>query len=689
MSEKPTYEELEQRIQELEQAEFKRKRTEKALLESEAKIKAILAALPDLMFQHDENGAHLEFYASSNDKLYLGPDEFLGKRVNEVLPREAGEKIQYHIRKALKTGQMQVFGYQLDFPEGPRYYEARMVVCGENETLTIVRNITESKRAEDTLRQSEERYRSFVHNFMGIAFHGRMDFTPIFFHGSVKEITGYTEDEFIAGKPSWDKVIHPDDFHSYLSKETNNLRTVPNYSSEREYRIVRKDGAVRWVHEIIQNVCDDSRKPTILQGAIYDISERKRTEIALQEAYNIINRSPAVAFLWKNLAEWPVQFVSDNVVELFGFAAEEFTSGQVSYAKTVHPDDLERVTKEVATFSNEKERKIFAHEPYRIVTKEGKTKWIDDRTFIRRDNNGKITHFQGIVIDITLRKLAEKSLQEAHDQLEKKVAERTHDLEKSKKAAEAANQAKSEFLANMGHEFYTPLNHIIGYTEMVVDQHFGQLNDTQKGHLDHVLSSSRHLLSLINDILDISKLEVGEMKMNYTQVNLKVLLENSIDRIKGKASKKSIQILPDIRNLPENIIADEDKLKQILYNLLSNAVKFTSERGHIRLKAYTISNGEAKQANGSVNGQMVEFAVQDSGIGLELSDIDRIFNPLEQADNSRDKKFQGIGSGLSLAKTLAELNKGTIRAESKGPGQGSTFYLTMPVKPYNPDDLGQ
>jgi len=148
MSEKPSYEELEQRIQELERAEFKRKRTEKALMESEAKTKAILEAIPDLMFQLSKDGVHLDFYAPNSDKLYIDPDDFLGKRVNKVLPKKVCEEYQYHIRKAFETRRMQVFNYQLDFPEGPRHYEGRMVVSGKNETLTIVRNITESKQTE-------------------------------------------------------------------------------------------------------------------------------------------------------------------------------------------------------------------------------------------------------------------------------------------------------------------------------------------------------------------------------------------------------------------------------------------------------------------------------------------------------------------------------------------------------------
>ncbi len=148
-----------------------------------------------------------------------------------------------------------------------------------------------------------------------------------------------------------------------------------------------------------------------------EINERKRAEKALQEAYSIINRSPAVAFLWKNLEGWPVEFVSYNVMELFGYTAEEFTSGQISYAKTVHPDDLEKVAKEVATFSNEKERTGFVHEPYRIVSKDGKVRWVDDRTYIRRDDKGNITHFEGIVVDITSSMQASAILRENKEKL--------------------------------------------------------------------------------------------------------------------------------------------------------------------------------------------------------------------------------------------------------------------------------
>ncbi|MCK5164306.1 MAG: PAS domain-containing protein [Desulfobacula sp.] len=143
----------------------------------------------------------------------------------------------------------------------------------------------------------------------------------------------------------------------------------------------------------------------------------KQIKNRLIEAYEIIERSPAVAFLWKNLEGWPVEFVSENVMELFGYSADDFVSGRVLYTKVVHPDDLKRVAGEVANFSIGKGQKRFTHEPYRIVTKDGKIKWIVDRTYIRRDENGKITHYQGIVLDITKRKQADELVRDLSQML--------------------------------------------------------------------------------------------------------------------------------------------------------------------------------------------------------------------------------------------------------------------------------
>jgi len=241
----------------------------------------------------------------------------------------------------------------------------------------------------------------------------------------------------------------------------------------------------------------------------------------------------------------------------------------------------------------------------------------------------------------------------------------------------------------MSHELRTPLNHIIGFTELVLDRHFGDLNETQEEYLGDVLTSSRHLLSLINDILDLSKVEAGKFELELTDVNLKEVLANSLVMIKEKAMKNGIQLSTDVYGIPEAITADERKLKQIIYNLLSNAVKFTPNGGEICLMSKKISRDDLKMMHLELSetqnlkfetGDFIKISVIDTGIGIKPEELKRIFSPFEQVENSASREFQGTGLGLSLSRSLVELHGGRIWAESEGEGKGSRFSFILPVK---------
>ena len=292
-----------------------------------------------------------------------------------------------------------------------------------------------------------------------------------------------------------------------------------------------------------------------------------------------------------------------------------------------------------------------------------------------------------------------EKLRQANKNLEKRVEERTAELKEMKVTAEAASCAKSTFLANMSHELRTPLNHIIGFSELIVDELFGNLNSQQQEYLSNILDSSKHLLSLINDILDLSKVEVGMLQLEPSGVDIRILLRNSLNIVKEKAIKHSLDITLDADGIPEIITADERKLKQILYNLLSNAVKFTMDGGKIWLKAKQINVGTtmgvkdcevqelkailAQKDNGndlrSRTQSWIEFSVTDTGIGIKAQDQERIFERFEQTEDPLAKKYQGTGLGLSLTKSLVELHHGKIWAESEGLGKGSIFRFIIPV----------
>lgn len=266
-----------------------------------------------------------------------------------------------------------------------------------------------------------------------------------------------------------------------------------------------------------------------------------------------------------------------------------------------------------------------------------------------------------------------EALKQANQGLEKRVRERTEelaqtnrDLNEARKTAELALRAKSDFLSCMSHEFFTPLNHIVGFCNLLDE--LGNLDETQDEYLEIIMKSSQDITELVKDILDFSNASSGKMVRMDSIVDVKSLLEKSLAMIKEKAVEKEINIFVDTWNIPKVISADEYKLRQVLFNLLSNAVKFNSRDGQITLKADLVNENK-----------MLKISVIDTGIGIEEQNIDRIFNSFEQADDYMSRRYDGAGLGLYLAKKLVELHHGRLWAESKGKGKGSIFSFVIPV----------
>jgi signal transduction histidine kinase len=293
-------------------------------------------------------------------------------------------------------------------------------------------------------------------------------------------------------------------------------------------------------------------------------------------------------------------------------------------------------------------------------------------------------------------------VQQVNKDLENRVKQRTHELSESNKLlkneiqtrkfvekqlkeakirAELANRAKSTFIANMSHELRTPLNHIIGFTELVLDKDVGELNETQKEYLNDVKQSGAHLLSLINDILDLSRVEAGKLKYDPTHIDIRELITNSLIMVKEKAFRHNIKLTESVdSNVPDTIILDERGIKQVMYNLLSNAVKFTPDKGAISVVAEMLEpDEEPKETTANANGRYLKVSISDTGIGINPDNLTRVFGRFEQIENSLARNYTGTGLGLSLSKELIEIHKGKIWAESRGEGNGSTFHFIIPA----------
>jgi signal transduction histidine kinase len=233
---------------------------------------------------------------------------------------------------------------------------------------------------------------------------------------------------------------------------------------------------------------------------------------------------------------------------------------------------------------------------------------------------------------------------------------------------EVANRHKSEFLANMSHELRTPLNAIIGFSEVLLERMFGELNDKQAEYLEDILSSGRHLLSLINDILDLSKIEAGRMELELEAFDLPVALDNALTLVRERANRHGIGLDVTVDKRLGTFVGDERKIKQVLLNLLSNAVKFTFEGGKVVVSAV--------RANGSV-----EISVKDTGIGIAAEDQEAIFEEFRQVGDDYARKREGTGLGLTLARRFVELHGGRIWVKSEM-GRGSTFTFSLPERPW-------
>ncbi|MFQ5989606.1 MAG: GAF domain-containing sensor histidine kinase [Candidatus Methylomirabilales bacterium] len=288
------------------------------------------------------------------------------------------------------------------------------------------------------------------------------------------------------------------------------------------------------------------------------------------------------------------------------------------------------------------------------------------------------------VAALHLEELVESRTQELQDANAK--------LQEALRRSEESSHTKSRFLATMSHELRTPLNAIIGFAELLQDQQFGLLNEKQQRYVGHVLSGGQHLLSLINGILDLAKVEAGKLELHPQPFPLPEAIRAALDSLRPQAEAKRLEFHLTLEGCPATLVADPVRFRQILYNLFSNALKFTPEGGHVTViprlvlgSPSTMHSGdipgcEASSVNREPHPGAVEIAVQDSGVGIKTKDLAKLFEPFTQLDASLSRHHEGTGLGLALTKKLVELHGGSIGVQSLGEGRGCTFTVTLPLQ---------
>jgi PAS domain S-box-containing protein len=290
------------------------------------------------------------------------------------------------------------------------------------------------------------------------------------------------------------------------------------------------------------------------------------------------------------------------------------------------------------------------------TTRDGRKVPVSFSGSVMRDERGEVQGIVCVAKDITERKRAEEALEVANTQLQEVV-----------QLAENASRHKSEFLSNMSHELRTPLNSVIGFSQLLQAKTGGALTEKQARYVSNILTSGRHLLTLINDILDLSKVEAGKVELQPEPFALPEALAGILTDIRPQAKAKGVELQLEMDNAPSLLTADPVRFKQILLNLLSNAVKFTPDGGKVTVSARPPQDG------------FVEIAVTDTGIGIKTEDTPRLFQPFTQLEAASTKQYQGTGLGLALTKKLVELHGGTIAVSSEGVGKGTTFSVRLPL----------
>jgi PAS domain S-box-containing protein len=459
----------------------------------------------------------------------------------------------------------------------------------------------------------------------------------------------------------WFAAIHPEDRERVKMAVAHLLDKDAHY--DMTYRLLLANGTEKYVHEHCETQADNEGRPLISIGVVQDVTDQVLTEQSVRESEMRFRTIADFTYDWEY---WQGQqdeilYINPACERITGYSPLEFIIRPALLDEIVHPEDRQRFL----IHHHEVEHEALASLEFRIITKDGRVRWIGHGCRAVSGADGQPMGRRASNQDITDRKLAETELDQYRLHLEAMVEERTAALSTAKEAAEAANRAKTTFLATMSHELRTPMNGIMGLTGLALRK---ATDPKQIDQLSKVTQSSEKLLAIINDILEYSKTESERFALENTDFNLHTVLEKLVE-LKGLQARDKgldlvIDIAPKLADLRLN--GDAEHLGQILNHLTSNAIKFTTA-GSVSVRAHVAEERPADV--------LIRFEVEDTGVGISAEDQKRLFTAFEQTDGAMTRKHGGIGLGLALSKRLVRAMGGGIGVESTE-GKGSAFWFT-------------
>ena len=637
----------------------RRKTAESALDESQRTLRAVVDAIPAGVNATDREGRLIFINAYQAARFNVDADSVVGESLSKFRTAAHAEQIRAWNAEVFASGRaltnidddvLEADGETRNWhvTKAPVFDEAGNVAS----VVTVALDVTDQRKSHEALKQSE-RQLAEAHRIAGLgSWETNMETDRHEWSDEVFRIFGVSPDDFDHTSQAFFDYVHPEDVE--LVRQLIHAVITEGYPFSIQHRIVRPDGAVRVVQQEAVVIRDENGRVIRMRGTVQDITERAEAEAALRESRARLAHAQRLAgfghCIWDEKNQ-RLAYCSIEVAELFGVPRRSFPKMHYDLLDFVDPGDRERVRS--ATESAKAGEHAYEIE-YGIVRPDGGLRSVVEIGEVVLDPSGRIDRTVSTFQDITERK---------------RVVE---ELRAAKEEAELASRAKSEFLANMSHELRTPLNAIIGFSEMILGTFFGPVGSAK--YLEYsqsIKDSGAHLLEIINDILDLSKIETNTVVPDDDDVDVDRVVRSCLTLVNDRATVGRLTVDVNIPDDAPTLCADERMVKQILLNLLSNAVKFTPAGGKISVKV------SASARDG------YEFRVSDTGIGIAPEDIPTAMMPFAQVDSGLSRKYEGTGLGLPLTKGLVELHGGTLEISSKV-AAGTTVTVRFPPSRVGP-----